>query len=72
MNKLKSFFEPHFFGVCAYLGDKLGMKSSNIRLFFIYSSFLTLGSPILLYLSLAFILNLRNQFKSRKHPIWDL
>jgi len=68
--QIKHFFEKHAFGVCATLGDKLGIATSSIRLFFIYASFLALGSPIIIYLSLAFVLNIRGHLRKRS-TIWD-
>ena len=70
VKRIQLFFEEHAFGVCSYLGDKLGIATSSIRLFFIYASFLTLGSPVIIYLSLAFILNIRAHLRKRS-SIWD-
>ncbi|MFM7856529.1 MAG: PspC domain-containing protein [Flammeovirgaceae bacterium] len=70
LDKVKYFFENNAFGVCTALGDKLGIATSSIRLFFIYASCLTLGSPIILYLSLAFVLNMRAHLRKRS-TIWD-
>ena len=66
MNRLKSFMEMRAFGVCTYIGNKIGIRISKIRLFFIYATFITLGSPILIYLSLAFLLNIRQYMKRKK------
>ena len=68
--KIQLLFERYAFGVCARLGEKLGIASSNIRMFFIYASFLTFGSPVLIYLALAFIMNIRKYLRKR-NPIWD-
>jgi len=70
VKRIQLFFEEHAFGVCSYLGEKLGIATSSIRIFFIYASFLTLGSPVILYLSLAFILNIRSHLRKRR-TIWD-
>jgi len=70
VKKIQLFFEGHAFGVCTFLGEKLGIASSSIRLFFIYASFLTLGSPVILYLGMAFILNMRAHLRKR-NTIWD-
>ncbi len=70
VDQIKHYFENHAFGVCAALGDKLGIATSSIRLFFIYASFLTLGSPIIIYMSLAFMLNIRGHLR-RRSTIWD-
>lgn len=68
--KIQHFFEQHAFGVCTRLGEKLGIATSSIRLFFIYSSFLTFGSPVIIYLGLAFIMNIRRHLR-RRSTIWD-
>ncbi len=69
-NKIQHFFEGYAFGVCTRLGEKLGMSISNIRLFFIYASFITFGSPVIVYLALAFVMNMRKHLRKRS-PIWD-
>jgi phage shock protein PspC (stress-responsive transcriptional regulator) len=70
VKKIQTFFETYAFGVCTALGDRLGIATSSIRLFFIYASFLTLGSPIIIYLSMAFVLNMRSHLRKRR-TIWD-
>jgi phage shock protein PspC (stress-responsive transcriptional regulator) len=67
---IQNFFEKQAFGVCTTLGEKMGIATSSIRLFFIYASFLTLGSPIIIYLSFAFVLNMRSHMRKRS-TIWD-
>ncbi|MBL7875017.1 MAG: PspC domain-containing protein [Cyclobacteriaceae bacterium] len=70
MGEIQLFFESQAFGVCATIGDKMGVATSSIRLFFIYASFLTFGSPLIIYMSLAFILNMRSHLR-RRSTIWD-
>lgn len=70
INKIQNFFEEYAFGVCTRLGEKLGVATSSIRLFFIYASFIAFGSPIIIYLALAFVLNMRKHLRKRT-PIWD-
>jgi len=73
IQRIQSFFEKQAFGVCTFLGEKMGIAKSSIRLFFIYSSFLTFGSPIIIYLSIAFVMNIRKHFRKSKHPsVWDI
>jgi len=55
----RDMIERSVFGVCSYIGDKIGLAGSKVRLYFVYLSFVTLGSPILIYLVLAFWLNIR-------------
>jgi phage shock protein C len=70
MKKIQHFFEKYAYGVCTRLGEKLGLATSGIRMFFIYASFLTFGSPILIYLALAFIMNIRQHLRRRNNSIW--
>ena len=70
VKRIQAFFEEHAFGVCTRLGEKLGIATSSIRLFFIYASFLTFGSPVIVYLGLAFIMNIRRHLR-RRRTIWD-
>lgn len=69
-NKIQHFCEQYAFGVCTRLGEKLGVATSSIRLFFIYASFITFGSPVIIYLVLAFVMNIRKHLRKR-NPIWD-
>lgn len=70
MNKFKHFIEWQVFGVCSYIGEKIGIASTTIRKHFIYISLLTMGSPIIVYMFLAFWVNLRNNIWSkRRNPV---
>ncbi len=70
VKRVQQFFEVYAFGVCTWLGEKLGIATSSIRLFFIYASFLTFGSPVIIYLALAFIMNMGRHLR-RSSTIWD-
>ncbi|MFT2008798.1 PspC domain-containing protein [Pontibacter sp. 13R65] len=72
MRRLQYFIESQAFGVCTMLGEKLGIASSSIRFSFIYLSFLTFGSPVLLYLMLAFWMNVSKHLRRERSTIWDL
>ncbi len=72
---IKAYFERQAYGVCDWWGEKLGITSSKIRLAFIYTSFITLGSPLIVYLIMAFVLEHKEYFKpalKRKSSIWEL
>lgn len=71
MNEIQSFLEKQAFGVCEWLGEKWGIESSRIRVYFIYLSFITFGSPLIIYLVLLFWLEQKNFFKKRRPTIWD-
>ena len=59
--------EKSAFGVCTYLSEKLGIASGRVRTYFIYLTFATLGSSVLVYLFLAFWINIRKYLK-RSNP----
>lgn len=76
VRKYISFFEQQVFGICSWMGDKIGIRASTIRLYFVYLSFFTFGSPIVIYLALAFLREHRDAFLPRnfrtQRRIWDL
>jgi phage shock protein PspC (stress-responsive transcriptional regulator) len=59
MNKIRAYLELNAFGVCSAIGEKMGIASSKIRMWFIYISFLTVGSPVIIYMIMAFWLNIK-------------
>jgi len=71
MLRFKDNFERSAFGVCSYLGEKLGISVSGVRMYFIYVTFVTMGSPIILYLIAAFWLNIRKYVKPTKISVWE-
>jgi len=74
-NRFRFLIETPLFGVCTWLGKKMGIKTTTIRLYFIYLSFFTFGSPIIIYFVLAFLLENKNYFAHKKYKrpsIWDL
>ncbi len=70
MNQFKNFVEWNAFGVCTAIGNRMGISTGRIRQFFIYTSLVTMGSPIILYMILAFWRNMRNYIKSTKRNPW--
>ncbi|UPT68406.1 MAG: PspC domain-containing protein [Sphingobacteriales bacterium JAD_PAG50586_3] len=72
VSKIKQYFELKAFGVCTYLGEKLDMEPAPIRLFFIYTSFLTIGSPVIIYMILAFWVRMKNYIRPNRTRVWDL
>jgi phage shock protein PspC (stress-responsive transcriptional regulator) len=55
----RDFLEKSAFGVCQQIGEWMGINPARIRLYFIYASFITFGSPLIIYLVMAFWLNIR-------------
>ncbi|MES2418961.1 MAG: PspC family transcriptional regulator [Bacteroidota bacterium] len=70
--KIVTFFEKRSFGVSTYLANKLNMSTAKVRLFFIYSSFLAVGFPILFYILAAVVLDIRNYMKKVRLRVWDI
>jgi phage shock protein PspC (stress-responsive transcriptional regulator) len=70
MNSLRNFMEWNAFGVCSAIGQRLGIASSKIRQYFIYTSLLTVGSPIIIYMVLAFWRNVRRYIRASKRNPW--
>ena len=66
------FFEKHGFFVASRLADKLGMRATNVRLFFIYISFITVGLGFGFYLTLAFLLKLKDMIRAKLSSVFDL
>lgn len=71
MKQLKDLLERSAYGVCSFIGEKMGIPSSRVRLYFIYISFAALGSPILLYLFTAFWLNVRSYIRRQRNWLWE-
>jgi phage shock protein PspC (stress-responsive transcriptional regulator) len=69
MNRLKYFIEWQLFGVCAAIGNYMGIAPARIRSWFIYISFMTMGSPLVVYFVLAFWMNIKRYILSfRRNP----
>lgn len=73
LNYFRQVLEKKVFGVCQWWGGKLSIRSSRIRMFFIYASFVAMGSPLIVYLIMAFVLEHKQHFKGvRRKRVWDL
>jgi len=72
MNRLRYFIEWQVFGVCTAIGEKMGISVARIRTWFIYISFLTMGSPLIVYFVLAFWMNIKRYIMAvRRNPLWN-
>jgi len=70
MNSVKLFIEWQVFGVCTAIGERIGIATSTIRKYFIYISFLTMGSPVIVYLFIAFWMNVKKYIlNGRRNPL---
>ncbi|MDR3272402.1 MAG: PspC family transcriptional regulator [Flavobacteriaceae bacterium] len=72
MTKLRTMFEAHGFDVISRISEKFGMRASKLRLFFIYLSFITLGSVFALYLTTAFFLWIKDSIFIKRRSVFDL
>lgn len=70
MNRFKDFVEWNAFGVCSAIGNRMGIATSRIRQYFIYASVLTMGSPIIIYMVLAFWRNMKKYVMAAKRNPW--
>ncbi|AUC14254.1 PspC family transcriptional regulator [Tenacibaculum sp. SZ-18] len=72
INGIRYFFERNGFDVSSRLADRLGMRAVNVRLFFIYISFVTVGLSFALYLVIAFLLRLKDRIYTKRTSVFDL
>ena len=70
MNRFKDFVEWNAFGVCSAIGNRLGIATSKIRQYFMYASILTMGSPIIIYMVLAFFRYVKKYVIAAKRNPW--
>ncbi len=72
ISNIRHYLEKHGFYVSSRLADKLGMRAKNVRLFFIYASFFTMGVGFIIYLILAFWLKLKDLIYTKRTSVFDL
>ncbi|MDR0230200.1 MAG: PspC domain-containing protein [Flavobacteriaceae bacterium] len=72
INDLRYYLEKRGFKVSTRLADRIGMRATNVRLFFIYLSFFTLGLGFALYLTLAFLAKLKDLVYTKRTSVFDL
>ena len=72
IHSVRHFFERHGFAVSSRFADRLGMRATNVRLFFIYISFVTVGLSFALYLTMAFVLKLKDMIYTKRTSVFDL
>ncbi len=66
LQRILTFFERYSFGVCTYLGERFNVSIAKIRLFFIYSSFLAVGFPLISYFFAGILHDIRNYVKRNR------
>ena len=72
IHSIRYYFERHGFNVSSRFSERLGIGVKNIRLLFIYLSFVTLGVSFALYLVLAFLLKVKDLFYTKRTSVFDL
>lgn len=75
IDRIKTWFERQAFGVCQWWGEKLNVKTEQVRLSFIYLSFITAGLHLVVYLVMAFILQHKERIKrpfAKRSTVWEL
>ena len=72
IEEFRDYCERRGFEVCSRLGDRVGIKPSVVRMYFIYTSFLAFGSPLIIYLILAFWLRIKDYVGGSKSSVLDL
>jgi hypothetical protein len=72
VHSVRHFFERHGYQVSSRLADRLGMRALNVRLFFIYISFVTIGLSFGVYLTLAFLFRLKDMIYTKRSSVFDL
>ncbi|MBK7343120.1 MAG: PspC family transcriptional regulator [Saprospiraceae bacterium] len=69
--QFRNLMERTAFGVCSYVGGKISIAASRVRIYFIYLSFVTLGSSVILYLFAWFWMNIRQYLRRGSSVQWD-
>lgn len=75
IDPIKTWFERQAFGVCQWWGEQLNVKTEQVRLSFIYLSFITAGVHLVVYLVMAFVLQHKERIKrpfSKRSTVWEL
>ncbi|MBU3011865.1 PspC domain-containing protein [Polaribacter vadi] len=72
MHSIRHFFERHGFGVFSRLADRLGIRAKNVRIYFVYVTFFTVGLSFGLYLTLAFLMKLKDLVYTKRTSVFDL
>ncbi|MBZ0207668.1 MAG: PspC domain-containing protein [Flavobacteriales bacterium] len=75
IDRIKTYFERQAFGVCEWWAHKLNIKTEQVRLSFIYLSFVTAGLNVVAYLVMAFVLKHKERIKhplAKRSTVWEL
>ncbi|QVY67137.1 PspC domain-containing protein [Polaribacter sp. Q13] len=72
IDNIRHFFERNGFHVSSRLADRIGMRALNVRLFFIYVTFFTVGLSFGFYLTMAFLFKLKDMLYTKRSSVFDL
>ncbi len=62
----RNILEKQAFGVCSTIADSAGWTVDRVRLYFVYLSLLTFGSPVIVYLFFAFWIHWKQYIQGRR------
>ena len=74
IDRVKTWFEKQAFGVCQWWGEKLNIKTEQVRLSFIYLACITAGLHLVFYLVMAFVLEHKERIKrpfAKRSTVWE-
>lgn len=72
IENIRHYFEKNGFEVCSRIADRLGIRVSKVRFFFVYMSFFTIGIWFSIYLTLAFLLKIKDSVYQKRSSVFDL
>ncbi|MEN8702767.1 MAG: PspC domain-containing protein [Polaribacter sp.] len=72
IHTIRHFFERHGFGFFQRLADRLGMRAKNVRIYFIYVTFFTVGLSFGFYLTFVFAMKLKDLIYTKRSSVFDL
>lgn len=67
----KYLIERSAFDFFSALGDWMKVSSGSTRLFFIYTTFVAVSSPLIFFLGFGFLHDMRKHFRRRRSVVWD-
>jgi phage shock protein PspC (stress-responsive transcriptional regulator) len=70
--RLLLYFQKRGYYVCQRIAERFGMKARDIRISFIYLTFVTLGFGFALYLFLAFWIRIKDMVYTKRSSVFDL
>lgn len=70
LDQIKTQIEPKLFGVSLFVSKLTNINVTAVRIAFIYATFLSFGSSVLVYFTLASLMDFKKYFSTRKH-IWE-